>query len=400
MKRLLCWALVLMIAAPAWCARTITVGQLEDLLRSLQQDKKTDTEVATALKQVVLSQELTRSTMNSLVSYVPGPLATEQVYVLEARSADLIPPSSDLPTTPAPDAAIQQAMLAKADTYVAGTYDQLPNLTALKTTLRFQDNVETIAASSGIQGSATDVVVGGGFSSPATFVHYINSSEGEVASEHGAEKFFSEKDKTPWGANKMIALEEPDPALGTILKEAEAANSLRWLRWELVNGRPVAVFSFAVARKKSHLDVNVCCFPNINQTGVATFYTATTAAALGDGGGGGGGGVAGNYQTRTEWHSFKSTVPYHGEVFIDPESGTVVRCIVEAELKPSEVVHRIDTRIDYGPVKVGNATLILPVKTYVNTEVVPNGDSGAAAYTTRCTLFTSEYKEYQLSQTK
>jgi len=39
--------MLLTAAAPAWAAKKITVGQLEDLLRSLQQAKKTDAEVAT-----------------------------------------------------------------------------------------------------------------------------------------------------------------------------------------------------------------------------------------------------------------------------------------------------------------------------------------------------------------
>jgi len=39
---------------------------------------------------------------------------------------------------------------------------------------------------------------------------------------------------------------------------------------------------------------------------------------------------------------------------------------------------------------------VLPIKTVINTEVVPNGDSQAAGkYTTRHTLFTAEYKNYQ-----
>jgi hypothetical protein len=35
------------------------------------------------------------------------------------------------------------------------------------------------------------------------------------------------------------------------------------------------------------------------------------------------------------------------------------------------------------------------VRTVINTEVVPGGDSGASGYSTRRTLFTSEYKDYQ-----
>ena len=395
MKRIGWLSAVVLLALPAWGARTLSVQQLADMLRAMQQDKKSDTEIATALKQIVLSQELTRSTMNGLVSYVPGPMSTEQIYVLEARSANLAPPESDLPARPAPAAAEQKSILDKAATYVTGTYDRLPGLVATKTTLRFQDNVEAVAGSSGVRGGATDVVIGQGFSNPATFVHYINSSASEVLSEHGAEKTPAEKDRTPWGANKMIALEDADPALGTVFREAQASESTKWLRWELLNGKIAAVFSFTVPRKKAHLDVDVCCFPKINQAGIATFYTATTAATLGDGGGGGGGGVAGNFQTNTEWHSYKASVPYHGEIFVDPETGMVMRLIIFEEFKPSEVVHRIDERIDYGPVKTGAETLIAPIKSYINTEVVPNGDSGAASYTTRCTLFTSEYKDYR-----
>ena len=396
MKRLVWLLIVVLWAAPAWCAKKITVGQLEDMLRTMQEAKKSDADVATALKQVELSEELTVATMNSLVAYVPGPLSTEQIYVLEARSANLAPPAADLPSTPAPDAAAQQAMLGKAAAYVTKTYQQLPSLTATKTTLRFQDNVEAVAPSSGVKGSATEVVTTAGFSNPATFVHYINSTEAQVASEHGAEKMPAEKDKTPWGANRMIALQEPDPSLGVVLQEAQAAGSIQWLRWEMVNGKQAAVYSFTVPRKKSRMALNVCCFPDVTQAGVARFYTATTASTMG-GGGSGTVGVAGNMQSNTDWHNYKTTAPYHGQLFIEPATGIVVRMITMAELKPSDVVHELDTRVDYGPVKVGEKTLIVPVKTVINTEVVPNGDSGAGAYSTRCTLFTSEYKNYQLA---
>jgi hypothetical protein len=41
--------------------------------------------------------------------------------------------------------------------------------------------------------------------------------------------------------------------------------------------------------------------------------------------------------------------------------------------------------------------LELPIKTIVNTEIVPNGDTGGGKYITRHTLFTAEYKNYQLA---
>lgn len=387
-----------LLTSAAWADKKITVGQLEDLLRTMQHDKKTDTEVATALKQIELSEELTRARMNALIPMAPGPYSTEQIYVLEARSADLIPPPSDLPATPAPDANAQKAILARAAEYVSHTYDQLPQLLALRTTLRFQDNLSAVVESSGVVGSATEVdTATPGFEARRDYVRYINSSQSAVTLERGTEKLSPDNSKTPWGANKMIALQSPDPSLNTVFAEAQASGSIQWLRWELINGRAAAVFSFAVPRRSSRLNVKVCCFPKIDQQGVAHFYTSTTGSAFGSDAVAGQGGVQGDWQTTTDWHDFHDTSPYHGELFLDPETGVVVRLITEAEFKPSDLVHQLDTRIDYGPVHMGARSVIVPIKTFVNTVVVPGGDSGAQTYTTRCTLFTSEFNGYRLA---
>src|SRR6202034_1042275 len=111
---------------------------------------------------------------------------------------------------------------------------------------------------------------------------------------------------------------------------------------------------FQVPKKESRFNANVCCFPEVTQAGVVQF----TSAAMGAAGapGGGAGGASGNFQTATNWKNFKvSDLPYHGEIFIDPETGIVVRLNTEAEFKPSDVVHQEDTRVDYGPIQVGNA---------------------------------------------
>jgi hypothetical protein len=400
MKRFAFILVLLACASPAWCAKKITVAQLGEMLRSFQQDKKSDTDVAAALKQVELSEELTHPAMNSFANLMTGPLSTEQMYVLEARSATLAPPPSDLPSTPAPADDQQKSILARAEQYVSKTYEPLPVLSATRTTLRFQDNFEAVSASSGLAGGAQEVVTSASFSNAAAFIHYIGSTARDVTLEHGAEKKPAQKDPTPWGANKMIAVQEPDPSLGRIFKEAQASGSLQWLRWEVLYGKSAAVYSFAVPRQKSKLDVSVCCFPNINQTGIATFYTATTAATLGGGAGGGGGGATGNFQTHTEWHDFKGTVPYHGRFFIDPDSGIILRMIIEAELKPSDVVHQLDTRVDFGPVKVGQGTIIAPIRSVINSVVVPNGEAQTGGYKTRCTLFTSDYTDYRIGASR
>jgi len=375
-----------MLATPAWAAKKITVQQLKDMLVSLQQAKKTDAEVATSLQQIELSEELTRDTMNSLGSLIPGQLTLVQIYVLEAKSAVLAPPASDVPSTPAPDAAAQKALLDKAADYVTKTYAQLPPLTATKTTVRFQDNMEAAKASSGMHSSASygedpNLVMA------SQFVHFIGTTETPVEFANGAEKLSTAKDKTPWGQNAMIALQEQGPVLTTVLQEAQAAGKINWLRWESVNGKTAAVFGFSVDKKKSHYAVNYCCFPDLDQTGRMN-YGAPSQGNMNP--------VAkGNMQTNTTWKNYKASVPYHGELFIDPATGIVVRLVSQAEFKPSEMVHQEDERIDYGPVMVGGKALVLPVKTVIETEVVPNGDSGAGKYSTRHTYFTVEYKDFK-----
>ena len=377
MKRL-GWILVLLVAtSPAWAAKKMTVEQLQTLLQSLQGAKKTDADVADELKQVELTEELTGSTMDSLASYIPGTLSTQQLYLLEARSAVLAPPAADLPQTPAPDAAAQKALLDKALDYAARTYAQLPHLTATKETLRYQDDTQPPVAGSNKDLSASWEDPNQG--TVNKFIHFIAFTETPVESRNGAEIASRVKDKTPWGANGRIVLYGPGPVLGAIVQEAQAAGKLTWLRWETVNGQRTAVFSFAVDKKKSHYAVDYCCFPDTDRVGGVNSVIANTT------------------QIYSNWKDVKATAPYHGELFVDPDTGVVVRLVIKADFKPSDVVHQEDTRIDYSLVTVGGNPLILPVRTIVDTEVVPVGDDSSSKFSIRHTLFTTLYKNYQLA---
>jgi len=387
MKRFGTILMLLIAASPVWAAKSITVQQLKDLLTADQQAKKADADVANELKQVVLTEELTTATMNELAPLVPGAATLEQVYVLEAKSAVLPPPASDIPSTPAPDAAAQKAILDKAIDYAGKTYAQLPMVTAMKTTIRFQDNVSAMAASSGMHSGATDNATSDpNIANAAQFVHYINTTQAPVNIHNGIEDNPLANDKTKWGANGYIALMGNGPALGNVISEAQADGKITFVRWETVNGKAAAVFSYAVEKKKSHYAVNYCCFPDLDQAGMLS-YSARSAAS--------GPSAHGNLQTTTDWKNYKATVPYHGEIFIEPDSGVVVRLVTQADFKNTDVVHVEDQRIDFLPVAVGGKTLVLPSKTIINTEVVPNGDSGGGKFIIRHTLFTSEYKGYQ-----
>lgn len=393
MRRFVLYILALSLAVtPSWAEKKVSVQQLKDMLTSLQQLKKTDAEVANELKQVELTEQLDRTTMNDLAGAVPGSLSTEQIYVLEAKSANLAPPSAELPQNPAPDAAAQTALLNKAFVYASKTYAGLPHMGVTKTTLRFQDNISAVASSSGLAGSSKDATITGaaGMAGASnSYVRYINAFETPIEVVNGAEKLPTAKDKTPWGQNGFMALQEPDPSLSAVMAEAQATGHFSFLRWENVNGKAAAVFGYTVDKKKSHLNINICCFPNVDQTGTVHFTSASIGALSGSGGG-----ATGNLQTNTQWNNFKATEPYHGMVFIDPDTGIVVRLVTQIDFKASDYVRQQDTRIDYGPVQVGSQTLVVPMKTVIQSEVVPQGDSGVGGHSTRHSYFTSTYKDY------
>jgi hypothetical protein len=377
MRRFLCVLAMMAMAVPAWPAKKITVGELEDLLKQLRAENKTDQQIATALKQVQLSEELTRSTMNDLAVYAPGPETTEQIYVLEAGSAVLMPPARDIATQPAMDATAQKALLDKMNDYMVKNYSQLPALKATKTIARFQDNVEAPAPSSGMVGGGGAVTTGSLLANPSQYIRYLGSSVTQVESVNGIEKAQVTEKGARWGANGRIALFGPEPNLNAVVREAQDSGGLTFVRWELINGKTTAVFSFAVQKKKSQYAVDYCCFPDVLA---------------------GAGAAGGNYQTATDWRDFTAkNVPYHGELFLNPDTGIVVRLVTIAEFKSSAVVRQEDRRIDYLPVAVSGKELILPVQSMVNTEVVPNGDSGTMGkFTTRRTMLTSECKDFQL----
>jgi hypothetical protein len=378
MKRIV-WVLVLLaVSAPAWADKKFTVQELKDTLLTLQQARKTDAEVATELKQIELGEQLTHATVNSLTPYLPGPLSTEQISVLEGRSAILAPPASDLPATATPDLATQKAILGRAVQYVTKTYMQNPHLTASKSTTRFQDGVENIRTNSGMTSSMpnTDRI----WATPNKFMRFLGTHEATVESNKGIELAPHVKQKTPWGQNGQVSEGGPGPILSVILQEAAVGGKLGWLRWESIDGKPAAVFSFTVDKTKSHYEVNYCCFPITGDSG-RMGYEGTEA----------------NFQTGTTWKAFKTIVAYSGKFFIDPDTGVIRRVVTQADLKPTDFVHQEDMRIDYGPVAVGGKEYVLPVDSFTFTEVVPNGDNYAARYSVRHTLFNVTYANYQLA---
>jgi hypothetical protein len=370
------WILVLLMAtAPAWAEKKVTVQQLKDLLVSMQQSKKTDSEAADQLKEIELNEELTGSAANSLKSYLPGPYTSVQVEILKEQSAFLAPPATDLPTAPVPDAAAQQAILAKAADFASRVYVQNPHLSVTKTTLRFEDHAIT-TNSIGIHNS----------NSLLAPVQLVDNQVDLVETDKGIEQAAASRAKTKWGMNGEISEGEPGTNLDAIFLEASSSGKINWLRWQMIDGRQTAVFSFAVEKEKSHFDVSYCCFP---RTETAT-HVASASLVM----------TTGSILSVSTWEPFKKIAGYHGEFFINPDTSLVVRVITRAEMKPTDLVFREDRRIDYGPVVIAGKSYLLPHLSITAMTAIPNGDNNTASSVTRHTLLFASYQNYKLAGTR
>lgn len=370
--------MLLLLVSPCWgaSAKKMTVAQLKELLASDHQANKTDPEVAAELQNVELTEQLSHSTMNSFAPLVPGKLTTEQLYILEVRSAVLPPPAADLPQDAAPDAATQQSILKKAQDYASKTYAQMPELTATKTARRFQDSAEIPKESFGARNNAN-------FAPKELPIHYAASDQAEVTFRNGEEQITSQQTKINWGRNGMIALLGQAPTPATVFADAQAGGKVNWLRWENVDGKKVAVYAFTVEKKKSHYTLNYCCFPEVSQEGPGSLRGTAS------------GGETGNYMTNDTWKPWKATVPYHGEIFVDASTGAVVRLVTQANLKGSDPVRVENRRVDYDEQKVGDLNLMVPAKVQIDTLEQPFPDLPGGRFIMRHTLFLNEYSDYK-----
>jgi hypothetical protein len=372
------WPVLLFLvffALPAWSApKKLTIDDLKQLLVSLQTARKGDQEVATALKQVQLSEELTAFRTNELTHLSPGSMTAEQIDILQLQSALLPPPPSDLPKDPPPDAAALQALLAKAQTYTSQSLAQLPSLTASRLTMRFQDSVAGVTAFAKGAGMAQET-------DPTwtqvdqSHIQMVSSFPYPVQLAQGSEVAPAKKGKSKWKTGDPVASEIPPMPLVAAFQEAASNGDIKWLRWEIIEGKKTAVLTFAIDKNKTKNTVDYCCFPETDTTGIGL----------------------GNFQSVSEWKPWQTRAGYYGQFFIDPDSGVIVRTIVYERLKPTDFVHSEGVRTDYERTKVQNSLLILPVQRIIQAEVVPNGDSYGSHSAVQHSYILETYNEFRMT---
>jgi hypothetical protein len=234
--------------------------------------------------------------------------------ILADSAAFLDPPISKIPARAAPELATQRELLALAENYAAVTTSKLPNFFATRVTTRFEDTPKR-------QLVDTTFI-------PQQPLHVVNLSSVTVLYRDGREVVASgsAKDKKSVAAQGLTTTGVFGPVLGTVLGDA-AHGKLAWSHWEQSGNLPTAVFRYTVPRRESHYEVTFCCVP----------------------------GPEGD-------RAFRQLSGYHGEIGIDPATGTVLRLTLEADLQSADQIAKADILVEYGPEELGGETYICPVR--------------------------------------
>jgi VWFA-related protein len=356
---------LLAISLPALASRRMTVEQLKQALASDSSLHRTDNEVAQQLGDVQLTARLNSSLRLQLIAQSPGPKSALAIRALADNSAFLDPAPEDLSSKPAPDLAAQKAVMGQVVHFVARTLPTLPNLTAMRVTQHFVDTVQGLKLTENRGLSTESAELLGGLYLAGTNRTPIALRDGRETDDPtqttdaaaSLKKASQSKDsKTPMLSTASLGLAswgEFGPILGVVLVDA-AKGKLAWARWEQEDGKPVAVFQFAVDRSISHYTVQ---YWHQNRGEVVDSHFA---ARQDDRHGGGASNVsAGEVKDRAPALMRQST-GYHGYLAVDPATGIIQRISIEADLKPDDPIQRAAISVEYGLVKIGDGVFTCP----------------------------------------
>jgi len=300
---------------PAFGTKRVTVKDLE---RTLAADQSMpDAEVAQKLSDFQLTERLSSARLERLESKLSGEKARQALMILADASAFLEPPATEMPNQPAPDIATQRKIMALTVNYISQTVHQLPNLFATRVTASFEDKPAAFTA------------YGGASSTRYEPIHLVGHSTVTVTFRDGREVV--EKSKLDAQARTLNTSGVFGPILGTVMVDA-ARSKLSWSHWEQGQGGLLAVFSFAIPKEKSHYTITYDSVPN-----------EPTACS-------------------TTPQTFSEVVAYHGDMVVDAASGTILRLMLQADMKPDEFTVKSGIEVEYGQVSIGGKFYFLPLR--------------------------------------
>lgn len=322
------WAFLLVIAGmalPAGAARRVSVADLEQLLAAAhgQPDKK----VAKQIDDLELTERVNYTRLTQWEAGLPGSQSRQALTKIADGAAFLGPAPEDVPATPKPDRETQIQMLRKAMDYTVDALHRLPNFMATRQTKTFQslphieETDHAVATPTGQteRNPAAIVETGANDFGQLFPVDSWNSTvtyrDGvEVANDEHKRSDTTPRELTTWGVF--------GPILKVVLSDA-LQGKLLWSHWERGASGDYGVFSYTVPQVYSHYNLAEGASDN-----PVSLFPA-----------------------------------YHGEIGIDPETGSILRISVEADFAAAQAATKTASiQVEYGAVEIGGSPYICPVQ--------------------------------------
>jgi hypothetical protein len=359
------WAIVLLLAATAWpalAAKSLSVEQLEQLLAANQ--NKADAHVAAQLAEVELTERVSPERLAKWEKSFPGDKTREVLMRLADSAAFLNPPPQDVLRISAPDSDTQEKMLALANDYVKTALTRLPNFSATRETAHFEDapSQEQMAGGApAVTGLHANPL---GFSlhrSEAKPLHGSGTYSATVTYRGGFEVHDDagmKNAKAQQAPTGLTTAGEFGPILSVVLGDA-MRSQVTWARWEPTSSDPMAVLRYVIPEDQSNYLVGI---PNGKKEDM--IYPS-----------------------------------YHGEIALDPATGSILRISLVAELPGLYQSMETAILVEYAPVTIGDRTYICPVHGVAYSKIPVGGatpDAQTGSVTVQTQMNDVVFKDYHL----
>ena len=311
-------------------AMPVTIAQFEQILESSKGAR--DADLARKLSGVTLTERAGSAQLSAWQKEFPGKRTREVLIALSDLSAFRTLPATDLPSEPPPPIEMQRTIFARAVDYVVKPQPRLPDFSAQRSTTRFEiasrvvfDSLRHTSGLSAAAGEQASYRVlgpvrpgpGGGqwLYISATSSHVVTYRDGSEVTDKAppANKFQLKSLNQP-----LSTVGEFGPILGVVIGDS-VHSSVTWSHWERDGDRTLAILKYAVPASKSHYEV--------------------LSSALGD----------------------SQTAAYHGEIAVDPETGTIYRIMLLSDPGTPEVPESAIV-VDYGPMEIAGQTYTCPIR--------------------------------------
>jgi hypothetical protein len=302
--------LVVALAGAASAQMKMSVEQLVTFVKSSVQLKEDDRKVAEMVKKIQLSNQLEAKTIESLQELGAGRLTVAALKTLRTDSASLpaaaepvVTPKVTAAPIPVPDSETQKQVLA-AITQGAVSYSEgLPNFICMQVTRRY------VAQNGNDNFRLTDTIA-------EKLSYFEHKEDYKVISVNG----------TPVSNRKHEQLGGATSSgeFGSMLYEVfspESSTEFQWERWGKLREHVMNVYSFRVRLENS------------------------------------------KYSITAEEVKRTVTVGYHGLIYADRDSNSVMRITMEADDIPEDFpIRSASETLDYDSIALSGVKFILPLK--------------------------------------